>query len=314
MFQYRDYEVLWRPRRKGQVLPRVELRKTPPSPLAPGPLSMDVEGPLGRDFAGFPFTTRNVGSVQLKFPRIAGALKLSLEDPATGASVDGEEQQPAAEASYEQRVPGIGDVSVRGRSNGEWGASFSREVEDIGRLSGMVNSQLDWSIDLDSAYPPVRGLVPSITYGATQDGMRVRVAAEGKLDKNLHGSYVVQNEAGQYSPADLRHDAKLTLSSGSKRHVLEAQGSYDRKLAQVPVRGSLAVSTQMKPMTFGASVDFDRYRLRAAAGPAQVVAAVARKAEESGSRPAELELKLGKVSAVALLGRAEPRLRLGLAL
>jgi len=312
LFEYRDYELLFRPRRKGQVLPRVELRKKPPRPLGAGPLAASVEGPLGRDFAGFPFTTSNAGSVQLDFPRIGGSLKLGLEDPATGASVGGEEQLNAAEASYEQRVPGLGDVSVHGRTNGEWGAAFKRQVEDLGSLSGSVNSQLDWSIDLDSSYPAFRGFTPSITYGATQDGMRVNARAAGPLAKNLLGSYGVQNEAGQYAPTDLRHDAKLTLSSGRGTHVLEAEGTYDRKLSQVPVRGSLAYSARMKPVTLEASVDFDRYRLRAKAGPGQVTAVLARKPEETGNRPAEVELKLGKVSATALLG-ADERLRLGIA-
>lgn len=310
LFSYRDYELIYRPRRKGQFLPRIQLQKIPPRPLGLGPMTSSVDGPMDKEFAGFPFTTNNKGSMQVLFPRLGSSMRLSIEDPVTAASSDSEEEvQKTLEAAYDQKVPGVGDVTVRARANGEWGASFAREVEDLGKLTGNVNSQLDWNLDLEQSYPAFKGMATSASYGATQDGMRARAKVEKELRRNLYGSYAVGNEAGQYSPAGFQHDASLTLSSGKGHHVLEAQGTYNRKFNQVPVRGSLQYRAQLRPVALEASVDFDRYHLRAKASHAQIAAAVDR-VEKDGVRPAEVELRLGKASATALLGGDRPRLRL----
>lgn len=307
LLKYRDHELLLRPRAPGRLLPRLELRRTPPRPLALGPAAGSAEGPLGGELLGFPFTTRNAASLQLGLPRVSGRLTLSAEDPAAAD----EESQRAAELAYEQPAPGLGDVSARLRTTGEWQVAFSRQVEDLGRLRGSLNSQRDWSLDLDSTYPPVRSLLPSVSYGATQDGVRVRAGLQGPLSARLDGSYSLQNQPGRYAPADLRHEATLRLSSPGGRQALAAAGTYDRALPKAPVRGSLTYTAQAGPAALEASVDGERYRLLARTAHGQLAAQLGR-GKEGEARPAELELRLGRLSATAQLGeRRRVRLALG---
>lgn len=313
LFTYRDYELVVR-RQKSQVLPRVQVRKTPPAPVQLHLAGTAVEGPVDKTLVGFPFTTDNNAAVHVHFPRIYGCLKLRLQDPPAESDLD--EMQRALEACYEQSIKGVGDFSANMKTTGEWAATFKTEVEDVGDVSGSLNSQLDWNVDLDTTYPPVHGFVPSVTYGATQDGMRFHARATGPLSKNLQGTYEIQNEPGKYSPSEFRQDATLTLSStppkgGVEQHTLELHGTYDRTLPKVPYRGSVSYTARLKPATLKASLGDDWYRLRAETERGEIGAFYTRNAEIS--RPTELELKVGKVSAVAQLGRDRetvPRMRI----
>jgi len=313
LFTYRDYELVVR-QQKAQVVPRFQLRKTPPAPVTLSLASSGVAGPVDKSLVGFPFTTDNNAAVDMHFPRISSCLKLRLQDPS--AESDLEDMQRAVEACYEQSIPGIGEFAANVKTTNEWDVSFKHEVEDIGDLSGSFNSQRDWKIDLDTTYPPIHGFVPSVTYGATEDGMRFHARANGPLYKNLRGTYEIQNEPGKYSPTEFRQDATLTLSStppkgGIEQHTLELHGTYDRTLPKVPYRGSASYTARLKPATLKASLGDDWYRLRAQTAHAEIGASFSRNAEIS--RPTELELKLGKVSAVASLGRDKetvPRMRI----
>eukprot|EP00930_Biecheleria_cincta_P078401 TRINITY_DN65848_c0_g1_i1.p1 TRINITY_DN65848_c0_g1~~TRINITY_DN65848_c0_g1_i1.p1 ORF type:complete len:384 (+),score=85.42 TRINITY_DN65848_c0_g1_i1:47-1153(+) len=267
-----------------------------------------------KDMLGFPFTTQNTGSLKIGFPRISGNLRLTLDDPTTGPSSD--DVQGAAELSYEQQLKQNGAFSGKLRSSGEWGAAFHRDIEDLGHVRAGLDSQLDWNLDLDTSYPAIKGVAPSLTYGATQDGMRVKLNLESQLTKNLQGSYTVQNTPGQYSPIDFLHDVKLTMSSEKKeqKHAIEVAANYDRKFGKVPVRGSLTYRMQTKPASLETSVDFDRVSLQARTAKAQVRASMSHKADENGFRPAEVEVKVGKLAALAQLQpeKAQPRVRLSM--
>jgi len=313
LFTYRDYELVVR-QRKAQVLPRFQLRKTPPAPIALSVASSGVEGPVDKSLAGFPFTTANNAAINLDFPRISSCLRLRLQDPPAESDLD--DMQRALEACYEQSISGIGEFAANVKTTGEWAASFKHEVEDIGDLSGSFNSQLDWNLALDTTYPPIYGFVPTVTYGATQDGMRFHARATGPLYTNLRGTYEIQNEPGKYSPAEFRQDATLTFAStppkgGVEQHSLELHGTYDRTLPKVPYRGSVSYTARLKPATLKASMGDDWYRLRAQTAHGEIGASFTRNAEIN--RPTQLELKLGKVSAVAQLGRDRetvPRMRI----
>jgi len=297
LLRAQGFELLFR-RGKGKIpIPSLQLRRTPKQPLSLAVGGSVESGMSTGDLLGFPFTTQNNGILQIGFPRFSGRLQLSVEDPASSADDDG---QGAVDLSYVQTL-GAGEFAGKLRSNGEWSASVAREVEDIGHFRGSLNSVLDWSADLDQSYPAVKGFVPSVTYGATQDGMRVRASLEGDLKKNVHGSYSLRNIPGKYAPMDIIHQAKVKVSSADSRHTLEAVGNYDRKFLKIPVRGSLTYGLKTRPATLEASVDFDRYRLRAQTSRVQASAAVARAPDEKGQRAAELELKVGKVSASAQL-------------
>jgi len=309
LLQAQGYELLLH-RGKGKVpIPSLQLRKTPKKPLSlavGGSVDSSVEN---KDLLGFPFTTQNTGVLQIGFPRVSGRLQLSVEDPASGSD---EEQQGSMELSYLQQL-GDGEFAGKLRSNGEWSASLAKEVEEIGNFRGSLNSQLDWSADLDTSYPAVKGLVPSVTYGANQDGMRVHASVSGDLKKrNIHGSYSLRNIPGKYAPTEFIHEAKVKVSSAGSRHQLEAVGNYDRNFLKIPVRGSLTYGLHTRPAVLEASVDFDRYRLRAQTLRAQAMAAVARVPDENGQRPAELELKVGKVSASAQLPSRRVRFNINL--
>mmetsp|Transcript_71462 Transcript_71462/g.115296 ORF Transcript_71462/g.115296 Transcript_71462/m.115296 type:complete len:367 (+) Transcript_71462:94-1194(+) len=315
LVQYKGFELLLF-KGKGKVpIPSLKLQKIPLKPLSLGAAG-SVESSMSiDDLQGFPFTTKNSGTLKIGFPRIAGRLQLRYEDPPRGADI--EDAQPVLEASYEQKAAG-GEVAGKVRSNGEWSASFGREVEDVGHLRGGMNSVLDWNVDLDTSYAPVlKGRVtPTVSYGATQDGMRVHARADGYPAKGVKAFYAVQNIPGKYAPADFLHNAQVTASSADLKHTVEAAGSYDRKFPKLPVRGSLKYVRRTRPATMEASVDFERYRLRARSNLGEVTAAVGRTADENGGRPAELELRAGKVAAVAMLepGSSKPRMRLDIGL
>lgn len=312
LFEYRDYELVLR-HGKRQVLPRILLREKPEKPISVKSIGATVMGePMG--WRTFPFTTTNAGLLELGFGAVKGRLGISMEDPP--ASLDFEDGKAKLEVSYGQPVPGIGDLSARVRSNGEWFASFDREVEDIGHLSAVLDSQLDWVLDLETDYKGYKGIVPTVTYGATQDGMRVRAKFAGALGSyegaSADGSYVVENLPGKYAPADFLHDCKVVLASEGGRQSLAAHAIYDRRLPKFPVRGSLSATANVGRGALEASADFDRYRLQCRVADAQVSAAIARKAAEKGlQRPGEVELKYGKVSATAaLVEDGPPRLKL----
>jgi len=298
---------------KGKVpIPGLKIRKIPLKPVTLSVGGSTKSSLSKKDMLGFPFTTQNIGILQIGFPRIAGRLRLALDDPTTGPSSD--DAHGVAEMSYEQQLKHDGVFSGKLRSNGEWSAALSRDVEDLGHLRGGLNSQLDWNIDLDTSYPAVKGVSPSLTYGATQDGMRVKADLESQLTKNLHGSYAVQNLPGKYSPIDLLHDVKLTLSPAKQKHAMEVAARYDRKFAKVPVRGSLTYRMQTRPASLETSVDFDQVRLKARTAKAQLTASLSHKADEDGFRPAEVEVKVGKLAASAQLQRGQkaPRVHLSM--
>lgn len=307
----RGYELWFRPPPKGGLLPRLQLREVPPRPISFRGLVGSIEGGADqKELLGFPFTTKNGGTLQIGFPVIDGKLALHIEDPPASLG-DDDEGQRVAEVSYDQTAPGIGEIGAKVKSTGEWSTSFARDVEEIGHLSGGVNSQLDWSVDLATTYPTYKGVAPSVTYGATHDGIRVLAKLDGTPAKNVHSSYTVQNLPGKYAPLHFLHDAKVTYSSG--RVILEATGAYNRKFPKSPVQGSLTATTEFRPVTLTASVDSSRYRLLASTRFGQVAAAVDREAPEvGGKRHMEVELKLGNVSALATkLGTKKPRVLFG---
>lgn len=317
LFTNRGYELRLQPRKSknavGKAIPKVVFRKVPARPVTFSSAGFGTDADLDKEMLGFPFTTSNTGSIGLGFPRLNAELKLKAEDPPISAELDDATKSAELELTHSTSLGG--DLSLGVKSTGKWGASWNRKVEDIGTLHSTLNSDLDWSLDLDTTYPKHKGVKPYVTYGATQDGMRVRAKAEGAPVKGAYASYQVQNLPGKYGPVDFVHDGKLAYTSG--RQTLTAEGTYDRKLPKRPVKGSLSYVVKSKPMTMTASVDFDRYRLKAESGPAQLSAAVGLKATSGsgplGGRPAELGAKLGPVSAQAkLAGSKKPRVRLEL--
>jgi len=306
-YQIKDYELALY---KGKVIPRLSFRKIPARPVNIASISSSVESTADKEMSGFPFTTMNTGSIQFGFPRVDGKLKLSMEDPPLSA--DAEDTAKVVDLEYAQTVPGLGDVTAKARSTGEWGASLTRDIEEVGKLRGSLNSQFDWSIYLDKTYTPVKRITPSFTYGATQDGLYVRAQMDAALDKAAAAMYSVQNAPGKTSPSELQHDCKLSLSSSSNRHVLEMKGLYSSKLPKMPFRGSLTYLTKIRSGTLEATVDFDNYHLKCLMPYGQVAAKIARVMEDD-ARPIEVDLRLGKVSAKASMkgGSESPRVRLG---
>lgn len=268
------------------MVPQLDFRKTPLKAVSFTGASASVHGELsGSSFRGFPYTTRNLASISLGLPAMDAKLQIALEDAAT-AGGDIESPQTAAELTYEQQVAGLGSIGLRARSSGDWAATLGRAVEDIGFVNGSFNSNLDWSLDLEQAYPDVKGISPSLTFGATQDGVRVKGVVDADLTKSIHGSYAVSNTAGKYSPATLIHETRLTMARGP--HTLEAEAAYNRDFAKIPFKGSVAYSVKVKPGTLQARLYHDsRYDVVAKAKYLQ-----AGLSGQLGSKP-RLSLELG---------------------
>merc|ERR1719356_1498253 len=137
----------------------------------------------------------------------------------------------------------------------------------------------------------------------------------------LSSIYILQNIAGKYNPADFLHEGKVALSTKSGRQTLELRGAYDRRLSRLPVRGTAAYRVSAGPAELEASMDYDRYRLQAKTqGGHRIAAAVGTRRELDGNgagikgRPAELDLKIGRVSASTRFREGAPKLRLDVAL
>lgn len=301
LLRYQDYEL-----RIAEAFPFMRLHRVQTKPISLS-FATSQEGTLD-DFRGFPSLTKNSGTLSIAVARPAeSTLSLSYEDPPDAAPQVGT-------VFYQQRVPGIGDLSSKVNSMGEWALGLKRELMGLGELSGAVDSQFDWSMVVDKTYPALGGVRPRVSYGATQDGMRMNLSLDTSPDKSAHARYSVRNHPGQYTLADLIHEGKLALSTAGRAHVLEAEGTYDNRLSEMPVRGSLSYTANTRPGQLRASVDFDRYRLSTKTLGAEVTASIARTAMQDGVRHKELEVKTPKLTAAAIFARGKPRLRVNTAI
>eukprot|EP00927_Polykrikos_kofoidii_P051952 TRINITY_DN45726_c0_g1_i1.p1 TRINITY_DN45726_c0_g1~~TRINITY_DN45726_c0_g1_i1.p1 ORF type:complete len:428 (+),score=68.82 TRINITY_DN45726_c0_g1_i1:63-1286(+) len=303
----RGYQLVLRQNR-GQLFPRIKLRPVLPKPVSLTSLSASVDGGVD-DLRGFPFTTSNRGRIKLAFDRIGGELIAVAEDPTV--SLDSDDAKRVGEVSYRQRIPAGGDVSLRARTDGDWAANFSGNVEDVGFLSGSLDQQLDWSLNLEKEYSHVKGFVPTASYGATQDGMRVRAELAGQLPSKqgvpVNASYAIGNLPGQYAPADFVHECAVKMAFANRRYSLESRGEYNRRLAKSPIRGSLACSARVKRAAIEGYLDFDRchFLCQLPRGLVRVATAV-----NDGDSLKEFEVQFDKLSATALLVNSRPRIHL----
>lgn len=274
LFRKFGYELIMSPAKGKVPIPDFQFRKIPLELLTFGFGGLAESDATKNAITGFPFTTDNTVSLQLGFPRIGGGFRLGLEDPALSAE-GADSTQQLLSMGYQQRLPGGGQLASWLKTTGEWGAAFRHEVEDIGIVTGGLNSQLDWNLDLNTTYPTVKGFTPSVSYGATQDGMRVNARVDKDISKRWHTSYTVQNIPGKYSPVDFVHDGVVRFASGP--HSLQATASYDRQLLKKPLQASMSYTFQKRRMALRALLDSQRYQLALQAGPAQVAASRDRK-------------------------------------
>ncbi|CAL1173919.1 unnamed protein product [Cladocopium goreaui] len=305
LLQARGYELVMFPSKGKVPIPTLKFRKIPLKPLTLM-VSGSTDGSLDKSaLTGFPYSTDNAASLLLGFPRLGGQLSLGMDAPAVNSDSDDSNH---LEAAYEQRLPGGGRVAARLRSNGEWGASFRHEVEDMGTVSGGLNSQLDWNLDLNTSYAPVRGFTPSVAYGATQDGVHLRGRVDKDFSPHWHGSYGLQNIPGKYSPVDFVHDSTITLSAG--RHTIQASAAYDRQMLKSPLTGAISYTLTTRPVTLHALMDGSQYALAAQSGRKSLAATLGRPNEE-GQRSSQVELRFGQVAATMKKeGSSKPRIRL----
>lgn len=305
LFSARGYELVAFPSKGKVPIPSLKFRKIPLKPLTLA-VSGSAEGSFEKSaLTGFPYSTDNAAALLLGLPRLGGRLTLGMDAPAVNSE---SEDSNHVEAGYEQSLPGGGSVAARLRSNGEWGASFRHEVEDVGIVSGGLNSQLDWNLDLNPTYAPVRGFTPSVAYGATQDGIHLRGRVDKDFSPHWHGSYGLQNIPGKYSPVDFVHDSTISFTAG--RHTIQASAAYDRQMLKSPLTGTLAYTLQTRPVTLQALMDGQQYALAAHSGRKSIAATLGRPNEE-GQRSSQVQLQLGQVAAtVKMEGSSKPRLRL----
>eukprot|EP00434_Breviolum_minutum_P041616 symbB.v1.2.037022.t1/scaffold5359.1/size28108/2 len=318
LLQARGYELVMFPSKGKVPIPSLQFRKIPLKPLTLM-VAGSTEGSLEKSsLTGFPYSTDNSAALLLGLPRLGGRISLGLDAPAVNSDSDDSNH---LETGYEQRLPGGGRIAARLRSNGEWGASFQHQIEDVGTVSGGLNSQLDWNLDLNTSYAPVKGFTPSVAYGATQVGTLCHHAqcqrnnahfhcqdgihVQGRVDKDFsthwHGSYGLQNIPGKYSPVDFVHDSTITFSGG--RHTIQASAAYDRQMLKSPLTGAL-------PVTLHAVMDGSQYALAAQSGAKSLAATLGRPNEE-GQRSSQVQLRLGQVAAtVKKEGSSKPRVRL----
>jgi len=305
LLQARGYELVMFPSKGKVPIPSLQFRKIPLKPLTLM-VAGSTEGSFEKSsLTGFPYSTDNSAALLLGLPRLGGRLSLGLDAPAVNSDSDDSNH---LETGYEQRLPGGGRIAARLRSNGEWGASFQHQIEDVGTVSGGLNSQLDWNLDLNTSYAPVKGFTPSVAYGATQDGIHVQGRVDKDFSPHWHGSYGLQNIPGKYSPVDFVHDSTITFAGG--RHTIQASAAYDRQMLKSPLTGALSYTLRTRPVTLHAVMDGSQYALAAQSGAKSLAATLGRPNEE-GQRSSQVQLRLGQVAAtVKMEGSSKPRVRL----
>mmetsp|Transcript_61048 Transcript_61048/g.128994 ORF Transcript_61048/g.128994 Transcript_61048/m.128994 type:complete len:387 (+) Transcript_61048:107-1267(+) len=323
LYRYGDYELKYVPRGTGSGflanIPRVTVEKILPPLLSFRSLVGAMEGSWDREIQALPDPTQNTAGIRVDFPRVQGKLMVAATDPS--GNLDADPATKVLQANYEQPVSGLGDLGLQVRSNGDWGGTLTKEVKDFGLVRTAISSDSDWSATVERTYQPVQGVTPTLNYGATQDGVRVKAKFDkASKDKRIRGTYVVQNPPGLYGFEDLIHDARVEATDFfDGRHSLEVAGKIDRDLPKQPWRGSLKYKVKTRPGDLEGSLDMDRVRLKASNERGQVMAAVGTRANlmdpNSGiaGRPAELELQVGnhpKVIASAKLREGPPKVRL----
>mmetsp|Transcript_52160 Transcript_52160/g.124292 ORF Transcript_52160/g.124292 Transcript_52160/m.124292 type:complete len:381 (+) Transcript_52160:46-1188(+) len=290
--------------------PPFKVRKIPPKPCRLQSLSAQVESPH-ESLLQFPFRTDNSVSAALEFPRVDGRLAVSVKDPVIDLENTDDALQ-AAEVSYSQRVPKAGVLGGRLSSDGEWGLSIDREVPNLGLVHGDINSNSDWSLDLHADYPRFRGITPEVSYGFTQDGVRVKAMLSAPLTKNLQANYSIANDAGNYKPQEFDHRMLLKYSKGAQSLATQAQ--YNSQLPSKPVRASATYAVAGRPGVFSATASLDKYSLRARSKLVEAGVTL----DHATGKPtgqAAVDARLGKVVGGVLLGNGDkPKFRVGLKL
>jgi len=280
--------------------------------------SGSVAGDLDRQqWLTFPFTTQNAAALQLASPRIGGKFFVDFEDPP--AVRDLEDAQSSIGLAYEQTVPPVGDLRLSRKSSGDWVAELSREVDGLGLLRGAVDSQLDWNAQLQQVYPSYKGVVPIISYSATQDGL----SAKATLNKSLPSigartSYSVQSLPGE--ALGLSHEGVFNASSSDDKHSLEVRAAYDKRLPGSPTKRSVAIGTKLGSyLAIGAVIDKDESRLTVGAEQMTGSAALRHKRvnDDDGlgsggvlGRPATFALRWGNFGVSTSVGHGKSHVRL----
>lgn len=215
----------------------------------------------------------------------------------------------------------VGDVAVKAKLNSQkvWSAKANAKLAAFGTLLTSLNSEKEWSADLEVPIQGKFGINPAVILGATEAGMRVKAKAEhhhevtdirdaGTITKRFlahltSGIYQVQNAPGNYAAGDLVHDASVTYTSA--HGSVTAAGTLDQRLKR-GYKGSLTAATQTKAGKLSASVDLERYRLKADTEYGQLSAAI----PHNGEDEKVFGLKVDHMTMEAKLkGSEKPRVR-----
>lgn len=155
------------------------------------------------------------------------------------------------------RGTGLHDIS--------WEASKQGSVAGLGDVRIDVNSDRDYAVAVAPSLPKIAGIELKGLAQTHGDGIRGRLEAQRKLHKNVDLQYSVENEEGDYDPANLVHAAQLvgrhphgalTVAAGGRGDDQSFNATYSHALANAGdgfvvgadndgIYGTLAKSTKL---------------------------------------------------------------------
>lgn len=118
------------------------------------------------------------------------------------------------------------DMKFRARGTGlndiSWEASKRSVVDGLGDVEVDLNSERDFGVSVEPSLPDIAGAKLKVLTHSRGDDIYGRLEAQRALSKNMDLTYSVENDEGDYDPANLAHAAKLVGRLGDGTLVLKA--------------------------------------------------------------------------------------------
>lgn len=182
------------------------------------------------------------------------------EDTALKLHVNDEQSWRAALTSNDASAQVTGEGTDLGTLT--WSASQRRHVDNVGDVSVEFNSDKEYNLTMDHRnFTNIGGAYLAAKVRATVDGVAGRLDVNRKFSRGAEAAYSVQNSAGEYEPANLRHSAKFSAPFANGNAVVSAQGDvtsqrYETSYTRPIRKGKVAVRVQQQsggPLGYNAS-------------------------------------------------------------
>jgi len=137
-----------------------------------------------------------------------GPVSFSMDD---GSSWEANITEP--DMNFRARGAGLNDIS--------WEASKRSSVDGLGAVTVDLNSEQDFGVSVEPKLPDIAGTKLKLFTHSRGEDIYGRLEAQRALSKNMDLTYTVENEEGDYDPANLAHAAQLVGRYGDHNMVVK---------------------------------------------------------------------------------------------